>query len=351
MLAFRYLGNGIPGGDARVVEVPVPEPGPGEVLIRVGGAGLCASDLKVLRGEGSYGVTPPLTLGHENAGWVEALGAGVVGWEQGEPVVVSCLAGCGHCINCSTGDTNYCLAPAVPGITYDGGLAPFLLAWPAQLVRLGELPVAEAAPLADAGVTAFHAVGSCSGAFGGPGALVVLGVGGLGSLAIQIAVAQGWTTIIAVDAVDAKRDQALALGASDFLVAGPDTARQVADLMAGSAAGPADVAGVRAVIDLVGTDQTLAAALEVVRLGGRIVQVGTGHGTVPFGRDHVKPGVSLVQSRGGSMADLEAVVRLARTGALQVEIERFSLEETAAAYADLEAGRLRARAVVIFDQV
>lgn len=313
------------------------------MLIRVGGAGLCASDLKVLHGDNRYGITPPLTLGHENAGWIETLGAGVVGWTRGESVVVSCLAGCGHCINCSTGDTGYCLAPAVPGITYDGGLAPFLVARPTQLVRLGELSVAEAAPLADAGVTAFHAVGLCSGAFGGPGALVAIGVGGLGSLAIQIAAAQGWANIIAVDAVAEKKDHALALGASDFLVAGPDLARQVEGLVGD--------AGVRAVIDLVGADQTLATALEMVRVGGRIVQVGTGHGSVPFGRDHIKPGVSLVQSRGGSMADLEAVVELARSGAVRVQIERVGLEDTGAAYASLEAGRLPARAVVTFDRV
>jgi alcohol dehydrogenase, propanol-preferring len=341
MPAFRFLGSGTPDGSARVMDVPIPVPGPGEVLVRVGGAGLCASDLKVLHGDDRYDITPPLTLGHENAGWVESLGVGVTGWAKGEAVVVSCLGGCGSCVNCSTGDTSYCRSPAVPGITYDGGLAPFLLARPGQLVRLGDLPVAEAAPLADAGVTAYHAVDLCSGAFGGPGALVVLGVGGLGSLAIQIAAAQGWEAIIAVDAVAGKEARALGLGASDFLIAGPDLARGVAHLV--------DEAGVRAVIDLVGTDQTLHAALQMVRVGGRIVQVGTGHGSVRFGRDHVKPGVSMVQSRGGSMADLEAVVELARDGGVRLQIERFGLEEAGLAYDRLEAGQLEARAVVTFD--
>src|SRR5690625_1962843 len=155
MPAFRLLDR---REAAQIVETPIPRPGPNQVLIRVGGAGLCASDLKVLEGVDSYNISVPLTLGHEVSGWIAEVGENVTGWTPEQAVVVACLGGCGKCSQCSGGIPQYCATPITPGITYDGGLAPYMIANADQLVDLGDLPVVQAAPLSDAGMTTYHAV-------------------------------------------------------------------------------------------------------------------------------------------------------------------------------------------------
>ena len=147
-------------------EVPEPEPGPGQVVVRVGGAGVCHSDLHLLHDYGP-GVLPyplPFTLGHENAGWVHALGAGVDRIEVGEPVAVYGAWGCGLCRICRQGLEQHCersaeFAGACGGVGRDGGMAPYLLVpSPRLLVPLRDLDPVDAAPLTDAGLTPYHAV-------------------------------------------------------------------------------------------------------------------------------------------------------------------------------------------------
>jgi propanol-preferring alcohol dehydrogenase len=297
--------------------------------------------LKVLKGADSYNVEVPLTLGHEVSGWIAELGENVTGWETDQAVVVSCLGGCGICPQCAGGFTQYCATPVTPGITYDGGLAPYMVAKADQLVALGDLSVAEAAPLADAGMTTYHAVTLCEDVLGNKDSLVIIGFGGLGALAVQIAKANGWQHIIVADVMDHKRHSAMAFGASDFLLSTPQLADDVRALVGSN--------GTSAVIDLVGIDATLQAAADMVRPGGRIVQVGTGGGSVPFGRAHIKPGVSLVQSRGGNIQDLQAVVAMRARGELRTAIDPIALHEVTEAYQRLANGKLTKRAVVVFD--
>lgn len=340
MPAFRLMARNEP---AQIVETPIPVPGPNQVLIRVGGAGLCASDLKVLHGIDTYNVSCPLTLGHEIAGWIAEVGPGVTGWSLDQPVVLSCLGGCGGCAQCSAGFTQYCPTPITPGITYDGGLASYVVADDHQIVDLGDLSVAQATPLADAGMTTHHAVDLCDDVFGVRETLVLIGMGGLGSLAVQIAKAKGWQRIIVSDIAPDKREKAFQLGASDFLLSSPQLAKDVHDLVG--------LSGVTAVIDLVGIDTTLQAAVDMVSPGGRVVQVGTGVGSILFGRQTIKPGVSLVQARGGSIRDLQAVVDMTRRGDLVTEIDPIELSAVPEAYERMAAGELDARAVVVFEQV
>lgn len=339
MRAFRAIERKLP---AQIVEAPIPVPGLGEVLIQVGGAGLCASDLKVLQGVDTYNISYPLTLGHENSGWIAQLGPGVTDWSVDQSVVVSCLGGCGSCAQCSAGFTQYCATPMTPGITYDGGLASYVVANVNQIVDLGGLPVAHAAPLADAGMTTYHAVELCDDVFGERESLLLIGLGGLGSLAVQIAKAKGWQRIIVSDVAGDKRDKALELGATDFLVSTSALAQDVGELVGKE--------GVTSVIDLVGADATLQSAIDVVRQGGRIVQVGTGTGSVSFGRGTIKPGVSLVQARGGNIKDLQAVVAMAQRRDLVTEIDPINLDGVADAYERMAAGKLTGRTVVVFDQ-
>ena len=186
--------------------MPVPEPGPGEVLVKVGGAGACHSDLHLLEAPaGSLSFSLPFTLGHENAGWVEKMGPGETGFAPGDPVIVYGPWGCGLCMNCRQGMENYCETPGKPspgglGGT-DGGMAEYLLVPSTRyLIPLGDLDPREAAPLTDAGLTSYHAVKRSVHLLGPGSTAVVIGAGGLGQMAIQVLKAlSGATTVVAVD--------------------------------------------------------------------------------------------------------------------------------------------------------
>ncbi len=174
-------------------EVPVPEPGPGEVLVKVGGAGACHSDLHLMEWpEGTMDFDLPFTLGHENAGWVEALGAGVEGLEEGEAVAVYGPWGCGRCRACRLSAENYCERQAEigafgGGLGLDGGMAEYMLVPHSRLLLpLGELDPRDAAPLSDAALTPYHAIKRSLHLLVPGSTAVVIGVGGLGHMGVQI---------------------------------------------------------------------------------------------------------------------------------------------------------------------
>ena len=180
--------------EPELAEITDPEPGPGEVVIRVGGAGACHSDLHLMHDfePGLLPWGPPFTLGHENAGWVDAIGAGVKGLEIGEPVAVYGPWGCSRCYRCRQGMENYCerqaeIGPAGGGLGLDGGMAPKMLVPSARLLApLGDLDPVDAAPLTDAGITPYHAVKRSLPLLVPGSTAVVIGAGGLGHMAIQI---------------------------------------------------------------------------------------------------------------------------------------------------------------------
>ena len=189
---------------AELVDVPVPEPGPGEVLVRVSGAGLCHSDLHLMHWrEGSMPYELPFTLGHEVAGTVAALGPGADGIEPGEPVLVYGPWGCGRCPACSVGAEHLCERPGRgrgAGLGRDGGLAEYLVVpSPRLTVPLDGLDPVAAAPLADAGLTPYHAVRRALGLLGPGATAVVIGAGGLGHVAVQLVKALSSARVVAVD--------------------------------------------------------------------------------------------------------------------------------------------------------
>ncbi|MGW3730796.1 alcohol dehydrogenase catalytic domain-containing protein, partial [Streptomyces sp. NPDC000851] len=210
-------------------EVPVPEPGPGQVLIKVGGAGACHSDLHIMEAPGpapGFATKLPFTLGHENAGWVERLGPGVTGFTPGDPVIVYGPWGCGLCADCRKGRENYCQKVSGRGGGLgggdDGGMAEYLLV-PASrfLIPLDTLDPREAAPLSDAGLTSYHAVKRSLHLLGPGSTAVVIGAGGLGQMAIQILRAlSAATTVVAVDTSADKLRTAQRMGADEALLAG-----------------------------------------------------------------------------------------------------------------------------------
>src|SRR4051794_24792324 len=193
MRAYRLIA----AGRADVLDVPCPEPGPREVRLRVLAAGVCRTDLTLLRTGGDG----PVTLGHEIVGEVTTLGSGVTGVRRGAVAAVYELLGCGRCAACGRGRDNVCreVIPGAIGITRDGGMADHVIVPARNLVALGKVDPVHAAPLTDAGMTALHAVERGGPALDAGATAVVVGIGGLGHLAVQFLRATSPARVLAVD--------------------------------------------------------------------------------------------------------------------------------------------------------
>jgi propanol-preferring alcohol dehydrogenase len=331
-----------------LTEVPVPKPQGEEVLVRVDAAGLCQSDLHVMdAAEGEMPFALPFTLGHEVVGTVVACGPDV-DVEQaralhGWPHAVHGIWSCGGCRQCERGRENYCpeLAGAIGGgIGRDGGLAEYMLVPSVRhLVPAGGLDPVALAPLTDAGLTAFHAVRPHADLVRG-GVVVVIGVGGLGHLALQVVAGLDPAVVVAVDPRQESRALAERLGAH--------TAVSSVDEVAGALAAHG-VEGADVVLDFVGADETVGALPTVLAAGGQVAWVGSAGGTtleVSKGRD-LPRGWGVRAPFWGTRGDLISVVELAGSGGLLAETETFHLSDAVDAYDKLRAGEVRGRAVVV----
>ncbi|MGC5053999.1 NAD(P)-dependent alcohol dehydrogenase [Micromonospora sp. DT48] len=333
-----------------LVEVDEPEPGPGQVVVRIGAAGACHSDLHLMHDfeAGELPWNPPFTLGHENAGWVHRLGSGVTGLEVGQPVVVYGPWGCGSCVRCRVGVDNYCENPAaapVPsgggGLGLDGGMAEYELVPDARhVLPLPEgLDPVDAAPLTDAGLTPYHAIRRSWRKLPPGSTAVVIGVGGLGHIGVQIIKATTAARVIAVDT----RDDALRLaeecGADLTLRSGENTA---AEIRAATAGRGADV-----VLDFVGADPTLKLGIAAARTLGDLTIVGLGNGSLPVGFFTVPYEVSIQTTYWGSRPELQEVLDLGARGLVRAKTTRFSLDDAMSAYRMMQDGSLEGRAVIV----
>ncbi|MEE4276180.1 MAG: NAD(P)-dependent alcohol dehydrogenase [Thermoleophilia bacterium] len=326
-------------------DVPVPEPGPGEVLIKVGGACACHTDLRVMDWPaGTHPYELPFTLGHENAGWVEVVGAGVDGWRPGDAVAVYGPWGCGRCAACRQGREMQCERNAlvdtpIGGFGRDGGMAEYMLVPSARwLTPLHELDPRDAAPLSDAALTPYHAIKSSLALLGAGAWALVIGVGGLGHMAVQLLHAVTPARVIAIDVDESKLALAREVGADQTIAAGESAAGEVRDLTRGL--------GASVVFDCVGSDQTMRLAVAVAREGGAVQVIGLAGGTLPFGYGALPFGCSLTIPYWGSLPELLEVLELARDGRIRAHTERFALDQAADAYGRLRAGTLRGRAVI-----
>jgi propanol-preferring alcohol dehydrogenase len=327
-------------------EVEVPEPGPGEVLVEVAATGLCHSDLHVMEWpEGTLPWRLPFTLGHETAGRVAAVGSRATGLVEGEPVLVYGPWGCGSCARCAAGAENLCerradLPGAGCGLGYDGGLAEYVLVPSARLlVPIGDLDPVTAAPLTDAALTSYRAVkGEIHRLLPGS-AVVVIGVGGLGHVAVQLLRELSPARIVAVDVRERSRRRALEAGAEVALDGKGLDPTEIRD-----AVGPR---GATVVFDFVGTDETLALAAATIAMSGHVSLVGIGGGTFPMAFGALPFEWSLSKPSWGSLPELHEVVALARAGSIQIEVERLALEEAIDGYRRLKDGDVDGRAVVL----
>lgn len=336
--------------EPELVEVPKPTPGPGEVVIRIGGAGACHSDLHLMHDfvAGALPWNPPFTLGHENAGWVDSVGVGVTTVKEGDAVAVYGPWGCGKCSRCQLGIETLCenpMAAPIPGggggLGLDGGIAEYMLV-PSDrfLVPLpSDLDPFVAAPLTDAGLTPYHAVKRSWSKMGPEATVVVIGVGGLGHMAIQIIKATTAARVIAVDPKAAALALALDVGADETLEPNEKTATVIREMTHGH--------GADVILDFVGSESTLKLAQAAARTLGDVTLVGIAGGAVPFSFFSQGYEVSLQTTYWGSKPELIEVLNLAGRGLIHAEHTRYSLADSAEAYTDLVAGIVRGRAVIV----
>lgn len=336
--------------DPVLVEVDDPVPGPGQVVVRIGGAGACHSDLHLMHDfePGRLRWAPPFTLGHENAGWVHEIGPGVTGLDVGQPVAVYGAWGCGACRRCRRGIESYCedlgAAPVRGGgggLGLDGGMADLMLVDSARhLVPLPPgLDPAHAAPLTDAGLTPYHAVRRSWSKLVPGATAVVIGVGGLGHVAVQILKAATAATVVAVDNRPRALQTATACGADVVVPAGEGAVQTIRDAANGR--------GADVVLDFVGSGETLRTAVAAARTLGDLTVVGLAGGELAMSFTSVPYELSVQTTYWGTLPELAEVLDLAARGMVRAEVTTFPLAAAFDAYRRLASGDIDGRAVVV----
>lgn len=330
------------GGRPELREVDKPAPGPGEVLLKVTGSGLCHSDEVVMSfPEGVYPYPLPMTFGHEPAGTVAELGAGVTGVEVGDSVIVYGCWGCGVCAMCADGSEQLCLRGMVsPGLGRDGAMAEYLLVDDVRhLVPIGDLDPVKAASLTDAALTPYHGIKRVLHRLVGGSTTVVIGAGGLGHVAIQLLRELTPTRVVALDIGEDKLAFARECGAHETMESGPEAAAAIKESTGGR--------GADVVFDFVGIDATGDLSLAAVSVAGAVVILGAGGGTAKVGFMSVPYDVEVSTSLWGRRNELMELVEMARRGQISIRTTTYSLDEATQAYQDLHDGRIQGRAVVV----
>ena len=315
---------------------------PFDVVVKIGGAGLCRTDIHIIEGQWKEksNVALPYTLGHENAGWVHAIGSAVENVAVGDTVIVHPLVTCGFCRPCRAGDDMHCEASAFPGISTDGGFASFLKTSARSVVKLQPtLQPKDIAALADAGLTAYHAVKKAA-AILYPGTIaVVIGAGGLGHIGVQCLRAMTPATIVVVDRSAAALALAKELGADHTVLADGTQVEKVRELTNGF--------GAEAVIDFVGEGSAIADGVAMLRRAGSYYVIGYG-GTlnVPF-IDIISTEINFVGNLVGTYTDLAELMTLTADGKVKLHTTTYPLEAFNDSVDDLEHGRLQGRGILV----
>ena len=325
-----------------LVERPEPQPaGARDVVVKIAGAGVCATDLHAIEGlMDSVGVRLPLVLGHENAGFVHGVGSDVTAAAVGDPVLVYPPYSCGLCVSCRRGLDMHCDRHQFSGLTRDGGFAEYVLVDERSLVRLPDgVDPAAVAPHSDAGITAYHAVKKLLPRLGPGSTVAMIGIGGVGHIALQLVRLLGGAGVIAIETDERRQRLARDLGADEVIGGEADVVDAVRQATNG--AGP-DV-----VFDFVGTDATHWASLEMLARHGVYSVVGYGGTvTVPsvglIAQEHTVAG-NLV----GSWIDLWELVQLHASGRLTLKTEMYRLDDVNEVLGRLHEGEITGRAVLV----
>ena len=348
MISYQIIEHGRP---LQKILADTPKPQGAEVLMRVTRSGVCHSDLHIWEGffelgggkrfyVKERGCVPPFTLGHEPFGVVEAVGPRAKGVKVGQKRLVHPWIGCGKCAVCKAGQDNYCPGPRrIPGVNRPGAYATHLLVPdPKYLVDASGIDEAFAATLACSGVTAYSAAAKLP-ALAASDRVAVIGCGGVGMAGISVLRAQGVKHIVACDVDQAKLQAAAKLGAKTSVnTREPDAAEKLK--------------GIAGAIDFVGNAATAALGIGALRNGGRYVLVGLHGGELVHALPPIaQRAIGIVGSYVGSLAELKAVVALAKKGKLKpMPVETRPATEANRALEDLNAGRVIGRIVLDFER-
>jgi NAD+-dependent secondary alcohol dehydrogenase Adh1 len=322
----------------------VPDPSleePDEVLVRVGGAGLCRTDLHVIQGlwDDALVVEPPYILGHENAGWVEDVGSAVRHVRPGDAVLVLPGLSDGVCPACRRGTDNLCESLVWIGIQRDGGFADLLKARERNMIQLPEgMEPHAVAPYVDAGLTAYHAAKRAVRLVEPNGTVVVIGVGGLGHVGIQALRALSPVRILAVEISEMARRLAEDLGVDEVIDGSESPVERVRELTRG--------AGADAVLDFVAEGDVPGQAMAMLRAGGAYLVVGYG-GRLDVPTMEFLTEKQVIGNVGGTSAEMVELLDLAEQGKVRLETTEYPLEKINEAIGDLRDLRIRGRAVLI----
>lgn len=326
-------------------ELPDPEiAAPLDVIVRVGGAGVCRTDLHIIEGQwaAKSGVALPYTIGHENAGWVHAIGDAVTNVAVGDKVIVHPLATCGLCRACRSGDDVHCTNSAFPGIDTNGGYAEYLKTTARSVIKLDEsLEPADVAALADAGLTAYHAVAKAARTLRPGDVAVMIGAGGLGHIGVQVFKAISGATLVVLD----RNPEALALAGelgADIVIQAKADGSHVAEVLALTGG-----AGAEAVIDFVGEGGATKQGIAMLRRAGNYYVVGYGEDIVVPTIDVISSEINFIGNLVGSYNDLSDLMVLAAQGKVSLHTVKYPLEKFQDAIDDLDAGRIRGRAILV----
>lgn len=322
----------------------VPEPtvqGPFDVVVKIGGAGVCRTDLHIIEQQWAdkSGVKLPYTIGHENAGWVHEVGSAVSNVEVGDTVILHPTPTCGLCHACRAGNDMHCENSRFPGIDSDGGMAEYLLTSARACIKLdsGTRPE-DVAALADAGITAYHAVRKAVPLLYPGTVCVVNGAGGLGHIGIQSLRALTATTIVVVDRNREALDLAAKLGADHTVLADGKQVEAVLDLTGGQ--------GAQVVLDFVAEQGAQQDAFAMTRRDGSLFVIGYG-GTLEIPTiDLISSERNVVGNLVGTYNDLVELMVLAQSGRVTLHTKKYRLDAALDALADLDAGRVRGRAIL-----
>jgi len=317
--------------------------GPLDVIVRMGAAGLCRTDLHIQEGQWAEKsqVALPYTPGHENAGWVHEVGSGVTNVAVGDTVIVHPFIACGLCSPCRRGDDMHCLSGSFPGINRDGGFAQFLQTSARSVVKLAPgLEPKDIAALADAGLTAIHAVKKAVPVLDPGTYAIVIGAGGLGHIGIQCLKAMTSAEIIVIDPSEKALALAGELGADHTVkVEGSkhvDTVREMTDGL-----------GAEAIIDFVGEKGAIEDGIAMVRDGGFYYVIGYGENINIPTIDVISREISFIGNLVGTYTDLEELMTLTAQGQVTLHTSTYPLDAINDAMADLDGGRLQGRGILI----
>ena len=336
---MRAIQISVANGPLELVEREIPDPGSGEVRVRVQACGICHSDS--LAKEGTFpGVTYPLVPGHEIAGVIDAAGPNVIGWEVGQRVGVGWFGGhCGRCEPCRRGRLVDCRNLRVPGITYDGGYADYMVAPADALASIpNDLSAIDAAPLLCAGITTYNALRR-SGAM--PGDVVaILGIGGLGHLGVQFAARMGFRTVAIARGTD-KHNLAHQLGAQHTI---DSKAQNVPDELN-------KLGGAAVILSTVTNGRAVSAVIDGLKVGGKLIVVGVSAEPIEVSPFQLIGASRTIQGHAsGTSIDSEDTLNFSALSGIKPMVETMPLERAGEAYDRMMSGEARFRMVLTMER-